>query len=306
MRNTNPIHGQLQINRFDVDSLSATSPDSLHSAILPLPPESKLTSAAEGEKFVQDRIASGQSSYIKVVCDVPGPDQATIDAIVRTAHRSDFRVVAHAASSIAYEMAQKAKVDYVTHAPVDAVLTKEECDQMAREQRIAIPTLTMMAAVVAGPSWWTILRMLFYPSVMLAIIRVRFRNRGDANAAKGPPKYENSRVSVHNLHKAGVTILAGTDAHEGAPSAFHVPHGETLHRELELLVDAGLSNVEALRAATDLPAKHFDLEDRGTIAVGKRADLLLLESGVDPVNGPIGETRKIEKVWIGGMEVEKD
>ena len=287
-------------NASDTNRAPATSPDSLHSAILPIAPESKLTAASQAEKFVQDRVASGQSSYIKVICDVPGPDQATVDAIVAAAHQSKLRVVAHAASSVAYQMAQQAKVDYVTHAPLDTVLTTEECDTMAREHRIAIPTLTMMTATTAGPSLWTILRMLlFAPRMMLAIVRAK-----RSGATKGPPKYENARESVRNLHKAGGTILAGTDAHESEPAAFHVPHGESLHRELELLVEAGLSNVEALCAATKLPAKHFDLGDRGVIEVGKRADLVLLEFGPDPLGGRIRDTRQIAKVWVGGVNVE--
>lgn len=53
-----------------------------------------------------------------------------------------------------------------------------------------------------------------------------------------------------------------------------VPHGEGLHHGLELLTGAGLAPLEALRAATSLPAKHFGLEGRGIIEPRKRADLV--------------------------------
>ena len=59
------------------------------------------------------------------------------------------------------------------------------------------------------------------------------------------------------LHEAGVPILAGTDANDAAGTPARVPHGESLHRELELLVDAGLSTLEALLAATALPARSL-------------------------------------------------
>jgi hypothetical protein len=75
-----------------------------------------------------------------------------------------------------------------------------------------------------------------------------------------------------------------------------------MHRELELLVDAGLTPLEALRAATSLPARHFGLADRGRIAVGMRADLLLVRG--DP-SADITATRAIEGVWKGGVRADR-
>jgi imidazolonepropionase-like amidohydrolase len=75
-------------------------------------------------------------------------------------------------------------------------------------------------------------------------------------------------------HAAGVPIGAGTDT----PIGFAVP-GYSLHSELEFLVRAGLSPLEALKSATVRPAEYFSLEDEmGTIDVGKRADLVLLDA----------------------------
>jgi len=100
---------------------------------------------------------------------------------------------------------------------------------------------------------------------------------------------ENVRV----LHEAGVVILAGTDV--GNP--FLVP-GQSLHRELERLTEAGLSPLEALQAATLLPARVFGLEDSlGTVEVGKLADLVLLEA--DPLES-ISNTRRIRAVITDG------
>jgi hypothetical protein len=77
------------------------------------------------------------------------------------------------------------------------------------------------------------------------------------------------------LHRAGVTLVAGTDA-LGIPQ---VAHGASLHRELELLTESGLTPYEAIRAATVSPAVFMRKEHEfGTVAVGKRADLLLVES----------------------------
>jgi imidazolonepropionase-like amidohydrolase len=103
------------------------------------------------------------------------------------------------------------------------------------------------------------------------------------------------------MYRAGVPILAGTDCHEEPDSFFEVKHGESLHQELELLVEAGVSVVDALRAATILPAEHFRLNDRGAIAEGKRADLVLLRE--DPTKD-IRATRSIDRVWCGGIEYQ--
>lgn len=103
------------------------------------------------------------------------------------------------------------------------------------------------------------------------------------------------------MHRAGVTILAGTDAHKEASSPFTVKHGDSLHHQFELLVDAGLSPREVLQAATWLPARHFGLADRGVIEVGKRADLVLLAQ--NPLED-IRHTRSIKKAWCAGGEVD--
>jgi imidazolonepropionase-like amidohydrolase len=66
-----------------------------------------------------------------------------------------------------------------------------------------------------------------------------------------------------------------------------------------LLIEAGLSNVEALRAATVLPAQHFGLHDRGVIEPGRRADLVLIDG--DPI-ADIRATRQIRRVWCAGVE----
>lgn len=100
---------------------------------------------------------------------------------------------------------------------------------------------------------------------------------------------ENVRV----LREAGVVILAGTDV--GNP--FLVP-GQSLHRELERLTEAGLSPLEALQAATLLPARVFGLEDSlGTVEVGKLADLVLLEA--NPLES-ISNTQRVRAVITDG------
>ncbi|HEY8144018.1 MAG TPA: CIA30 family protein [Kofleriaceae bacterium] len=107
----------------------------------------------------------------------------------------------------------------------------------------------------------------------------------------------NALASVRRLHAAGVEILAGTDA----PNA-GTKHGASLHDELERLVEAGLRPDQALAAATSRPAAVFRLGDRGRIARGMRADLLLVDG--DPLR-EIRATRSIARIWKNGAPVDR-
>ncbi len=94
---------------------------------------------------------------------------------------------------------------------------------------------------------------------------------------------------VGELHRAGVPIVAGTD--------ISVP-GHSLHRELELYVQAGLSPMAAIQAATSVPARVMGLHKQvGTIEPGKRADLVIVAG--DPI-ADIRNIRKVTKVVARG------
>jgi imidazolonepropionase-like amidohydrolase len=105
---------------------------------------------------------------------------------------------------------------------------------------------------------------------------------------------------VGAMHRAGVPVLAGTDA------AWYQPYtyaGFSLHDELRLLVRAGLTPLESLQSATNKPAQYLGLEkDLGTIAKGKLADIVLLQA--DPLLD-IGNTKKIEAVIVNGRLLDR-
>jgi imidazolonepropionase-like amidohydrolase len=113
-------------------------------------------------------------------------------------------------------------------------------------------------------------------------------------------KLKDAYASVMTLHKAGVDILAGSDVSEPLPILGGLAHGASLHHELQLLVAAGLTPIEALRAATSVPARRFGLADRGRIAPGARADLLLVDG--DPMTN-IADTLSIRAVWRRGAQL---
>jgi imidazolonepropionase-like amidohydrolase len=104
--------------------------------------------------------------------------------------------------------------------------------------------------------------------------------------------YQANLRDVAEMHRAGVTLMTGTDI--GAPLL--VP-GFSLHDELELLVrEARLTPIEALRGATLHPARSLALE-AGAVAPGQLADLVLLDA--DPL-ADIGAVRRIRAVIAAG------
>jgi adenine deaminase len=104
---------------------------------------------------------------------------------------------------------------------------------------------------------------------------------------------------VHALHETGAGILLGTDSAQ----PYHIP-GFSIHEELALLVDAGLSPYEALAAGTRDAAKAMGKEsDFGTVEVGKRADLNLLE------NNPFADVSNLQErsgVMLNGRWLPAD
>ena len=182
--------------------------------------------------------------------------------------------------------------DFITHVPRDKVLGEGETQKMAQAQQVSIPTLAMMASICSPLPWSAILRVLLHPSLLLTVLKGR-------RHFAGAETYVNAQDSVKQLHRAGVKILVGTDSNEEEDSPFTIPHGESLHREMELLVEAGIGIVDVLRGATVLPAECFGLRDRGVIEPGKKADLVLLKA--NPLDD-IRATRQIERVWCGGVE----
>lgn len=253
---------------------AASSPTSAHAARMknvPAAAEALVAGVADVDSWISRHVEQG-ADYIKVVIDLPGFDQETVNALVSAAHARDLKVVAHASRSDAVLMAQHAGVDILTHAPLDRPVGQAQAAELTASGTVIVPTLTMMRGIVENLT---------------------------AHGISGPA-YEAARASVAALHAAGMPILAGTDANATPAAPASPPFGESLHDELALLVDAGLSAAEALDAATSVAAEHFGLADRGRVAAGLRADLVLL---ADDPTIDIAATRSIRGVWIAGERV---
>src|SRR5205823_4253749 len=117
----------------------------------------------------------------------------------------------------------------------------------------------------------------------------------DPNLPKNRAASANGMFNLKAMHDGGVKIAFGTDS-GGNPVRIQ---GWGEHRELELIVRAGLKLMEALVAASRGSAEFLGATDRGTLEKGKRADFIVL--GANPLED-IRNTRKIESVWLAGRE----
>jgi imidazolonepropionase-like amidohydrolase len=109
----------------------------------------------------------------------------------------------------------------------------------------------------------------------------------DAEAAHR--RWATNLAVLRALHQAGVPIVAGTD--QAIP-------GHSLHRELEIYVEAGFTPLQAIQAATLVPARAMRREkELGTIVPGKRADLILVDG--DPL-ADIHALRRLSSVVTAG------
>jgi imidazolonepropionase-like amidohydrolase len=267
--------------------MPASAPGGTHTRKMGFAGSSAVTSEADAARFVADRSLEGVD-YIKVIVEdprMPGTKALPapiLSAIVAAAHTRGLLVVAHAVTSAALRLADDAGVDVLTHAPLNRDLSADEAAALAARGSVLVPTLTMMRGVSEAIGGKLVFRLLR---------RVRLAP---------PVEYAHARGSVAAAREAGLTIVAGTDANNEAGAPFSPPHGSSLADELGLLVDAGLTPVAAIRSATASPARTFGLNDRGAIAAGLRADLILVDG--DPTVD-IGAIRNVRGVWIAGARV---
>jgi len=109
---------------------------------------------------------------------------------------------------------------------------------------------------------------------------------------------QNAMDNARALFQSGVLLTAGTDAPYPGDM-----QGEGLHRELELLVEAGFAPLEAISIATQNAAHFIGANDWGTIQPGKLATLIIVDGRPDR---EISQTRKVVGVYIAGRQIDRD
>jgi imidazolonepropionase-like amidohydrolase len=263
-----------------------------------------ITAPDQADAFVAARIAEG-SDYIKIVYDdglevgLPWKtiDEPTLAAVIKAAKDRKKLAVVHVLARDFARRAIAAGADGLVHTFVDKPVDDAFVRLAAEGKIFVIPTLTVLDSVNRGGGNAALAK---DPALAPYLTADDIEMLKSGFPGKTPPAeiLKIPAETVRALKGAGVRILAGTDC--GNPGT---AHGASLHRELKLLVDAGLTPVEALAAATAKTAEAFGLTDRGRIAQGLRADLVLVDG--DPTTD-ITATRKIAGVWKQGRPIDRD
>jgi len=197
----------------------------------------------------------------------------------------------------------RSRLQALQRLPAIAAYDANECRQVLESMAstIQVPTLRLNSFALRPP----VARDDWYEAVAEAPepIAARWRSAGEAwRADPGAPDTTFAAWSLRLvgwMHESGVPVGAGTDT----PINYSLP-GYALHSELEFLVRAGLSPLDALRAATIRPAEFLGLEgEMGRIEPGMRADLVLLSA--DPLED-ISNTRRIDAVVSRGRLLDRD
>jgi imidazolonepropionase-like amidohydrolase len=242
----------------------------------------------------------------RIPLDAPRIAPDIVAAVVGAGHAAGVRAVAHVGRSADALDAVHAGVDALLH---DVYLEDITDDAVAAIASAHVPVAATIAVFDAierfawdrPPVLLPIEREVADPDVVAALFPVPLDRIApivpfvqavrDAHGAR--------RRNVAKLRAAGVTILAGSDA----ANLGHFP-GAGLHVELHALVEAGMTPGEALRAATWDNARFLagDDADFGTVAPGKRADLVLVDG--DPTTD-VAAVDRIRNVWLSGVVLER-
>lgn len=262
-----------------------------------------LSGPGDADAWVEARQAEG-SDFIKIVREdlhvyssqshLPSLDASTAAAVIAAAKLRGLRAVVHASAQEAARESLRDGADGLVHVFQDAVADDALVALALERDAFVVPTLSVIAGLSGKAS------PLAEDPRLRPWLSSGQRQSLAARMTAGPgnPRLlENAFASVRRLHAAGVRLLAGTDAPNPGTA-----HGVSMHDEVVWLAAAGLAPEAALAAATSAPADAFGLADRGRIAVGLRADLVLVEG--DP-GADLQATRAIARIWKNGRAVER-
>src|SRR5262245_2426189 len=266
---------------------------------------------AAARAAVAELAASGVD-FVKVMVDrvpesAPRIETPVLRAVVDEARRRNLRAVAHIGTLVDARDAAQAGVAAWMHGVYEETLDESGVRELAEFGIPMVPTLAVFESYAQLSDFARIATPLEREIAPAELLEAFNEPPADPERFDSFQPFlrhlreqrQGSRENVRRLHEAGVVILAGSDTQSGV-----IP-GAGLHRELALLVEAGLTPAEALRAATLDPARFLERTadpDVGQVREGKRADLLLVEG--DPTRD-IASASRIRAVILGGVRVER-
>jgi len=255
-----------------------------------------------------DELAAHHADIVKIWVDkvhgtVPEMNPEIYKAVIDESHKKHLRVAAH---EYALEDAKRLVadgVDVLAHSVRDDVVDDAFVQSMKQGGVWYVPTFTVDESFFIYAERPSFVQTSFFQEAAGPKLTAKLEAQEYAEKVNRDPQTEQHRkdfaIAQQNLKKlfdGGVHVGFGTDS--GALPG-RIP-GFAEHRELELMVGAGLTPMQAISAATGENAKLLHAADRGTIAVGERADLLILDA--DPLTD-IRNTQKIFAVYHDGRSI---
>jgi imidazolonepropionase-like amidohydrolase len=269
-----------------VTALTATTPQECEAAVD--------TAVKAGSRFIKIIYDTGESLLLK---PVPTLSRQTLAGCIQAAHARNRRAVVHALNWRQAREVLEEGADGLAHGVPDTLPDVAELRSAAARGAFGISTMAVALgaahqghaeALKADP----LLSPYLTPS-SLQMMSIPF-----PDWVGGGLRPDVIRQAPRLMMEAGMPVLAGSDS--GNPG---VAVGASFHYELELLVASGMTPLQALAAATSVPARSFQLTDRGRIAPGLRADLLLVRG--DPTMD-VRQTRDIVAVWKQGRRLDRE
>lgn len=254
-----------------------------------------------------NRAADLGANFIKTRVDdnlgnTPKPAREIYEAIIDQAHIRRLPVAVHLFYLEDAKEVLEAGGDIIAHSVRDLPVDQELINLINARGVCYIPTLTREISTFVYESEPDFFSDPFFlkeadPAVLqeLLLPERQSRMRNSASAQRYKVALDVAMRNLNLLNEGGVGIAMGTDS--GPPARFQ---GYFEHMELWLMVEAGMSPLEAIHSATGKAAECMNLGDLGTLEPGKWADLIILEDS--PLNN-IENTRSIDSVWIAGNEV---
>jgi imidazolonepropionase-like amidohydrolase len=268
----------------------------------------EITTAEEARRAVEE-LAGRHVDTVKIWVDDRGGRAPRLSIplsriIIDQAHRAGLKVTAHIFYHEDAVALAAAGINAFAHLVRDQVMSDELIASMLEHHVYAMPNLgaperATHASVPASfdePYLLTMLRDT-EPPELVARMRSGFAARTVATAERNRSNYAILQTSLAKLAAANVSIVLGCDT--GLED--HV-FGYAEQRELELMVEAGMTPAQVIVAATSRAAEFLGLVDTGTLAPGKRADLLVLDA--NPLDD-IRNTRRIARMYLAGAEVDR-
>ena len=262
-------------------------------------------STADEARAAVDEIAATRAAFVKIWVDDRGGsvEKLTPDLyqpIIAAAHERGLPVIAHVYYLDDARALVDAGVDGFAHLPRDAEMDDALVAAVVENDVFVMPNLSISerGRHAEPPAW--IAEPLLLESVaddVRARIRASFENRDPEAAARAAEQYAAMQGSLKKLADAGARLVLGADT--GVQD--HVP-GFMEHRELELIVEAGVSPADAIRIATRASAEVLGV-DTGLLEAGRRADFVVLDA--NPMYG-IENTRQISAVYLNGEAVDRE